>query len=1845
MSFASPSPTSTSPQPSFSRARLLLVSLVSLVSLVVLATALGATDPRAKTTGPTTMPLFEDGFEQATPCAWSNFGDVVAPFLRATDLAVTLGATLEARLDAFDCQGDPITFSAAPLPLPDGAALDSVTGDFSFRPEASQVGSFDLTFTADDGAASTSQTVTVTVDPGPGGPTTLTGTVLDANAYSTGQVVPIVGVTVTLLGSGITATTNSAGIFTLSGAPSGAQVLDLDAATSLPAPNGDPYASFREAYFVIPDVVNEITRPLYLPRMDMSSATTVDPMQETVVHNPNLNMTLFVPPHSAKNPDGSDFTGELTISLVPPGLAPAELPSELQPGLLVTIQPVGVIFDPPAPLTFADVDSMMPGNETSLWSLDPNEGVFTVVGRGEVQNDGTIDTVSGGVRAADWHAMLPPSPDDRPNPEDDPPCRDCCRPCRAASGSEVDLKTGALLETIDLPTYASQGQERGLRLHYDSRRANPTTLLPLDVVVAARAAVPERLSYQLTVGGVGQGPPVHVDTSSLSESVDESLRVVTAFDASSQPTGTLPVSIVTTSHYPASAISRTLSREITVINESASPMGSGWTLGGLSRIVTTDSQALLVEGDGRSLEFQRGGDDVVILHNNFFSAELTQLRLYLEEMGLDAEVRSTHSTTAEQLAETDLVIFDDSCCATSFFEITVDLIEELADDGKSLYFIGDDLAFQADCCLAEPQAKTWETLTHLERSANSGGFGGAGRIELVQPQHPVLNGPFGSVVPFDYTSDSDRTTNTGTGESILATVNDAPTLLAYEAPSGSRTVTQNTLAYNGIFVAASRAEAKRMFQNAVDWLLRAPANDDGSHRSPAGDRSTLFRNPDTTYVRTLTNGTQYVYDAAGRLTSVTDRNGNATTYTYDPSGRLETITDPVGLETTFVYVGGLLASITDPASRTTLFEHDTVGHLLSVTLPDGAEREFTYDEHRMVTQTDERDFTTSYEYDAVGRLARSFWPDGSQRAASNAQSVGLVDLSSGFGTESNPAPVTRPADAAASFTDGEERSITMKGDTFGQPMELTDRAGLTTLSDTSSMGRTERLELPSGHILRATYDTLGNQLTATDDQVSGTFTYTYDPDFNQVETVTDPFSNTTTFGFDGTGNIVSTTSPESRTTSATYFAGGLVETSTDELGTTTTFTYDADGMVQQIDAGTGVDQRTTTITRTAAGYLDTVTDAESRVTSFTYDSMGRQLTTTLPDSEVVATTWDAQGNLATLTPPSTPAHAFTYTESGQLASYQPPALSGDVDTTYTYDDSGRLTEVDRPDGRSVIATYDAAGRLATRQIARGTTTFTYDPTSGLLASLTAPNNEVLSFSYTGELPSSEAWSGSVAGSVSRTFDAAGGLATESVNGANPVSFTYDDDGLLTGAGSLAITRDSNTGLVSGTTLGMVTDSWTWNDFGELTGYSVAHDTTTLYSLTLTNDKLGRVTSKTETIGGVSTTYDTTYDLRGQIDRVDIDSSLAASYTYDDNGNRLTRSDGIVTETGTYDDQDRATSYDGVSLTYRQSGELLTRTDGTQVSTYDYDEAGNLVSVTLPDKAVVSYVIDGLDRRVGKRIDGTLVQGLLYRDQLSPIAELDSSGNVVSRFVYATRLHVPDYLVRGGSTYRIVADSIGSVRLVIDVATGVVAQRLDYDEFGRVLLDTNPGFQPFGFAGGLYDPDTELVRFGARDYDPHSGRWTAKDPIRFQGGETNLYRYAAGDPVNGIDPTGKDRLEVHIQWAERQARNAADAARRVRDNTDRLLLEVEVFVDHEIRDIDRDFWRMRRDGERRSRMFCNDEEGYIESYQRFTDPEEGGLFRTGRRLLRRGTSVSNPLFNPNPVASQAARQLGGIGGRH
>ena len=407
-----------------------------------------------------------------------------------------------------------------------------------------------------------------------------------------------------------------------------------------------------------------------------------------------------------------------------------------------------------------------------------------------------------------------------------------------------------------------------------------------------------------------------------------------------------------------------------------------------------------------------------------------------------------------------------------------------------------------------------------------------------------------------------------------------------------------------------------------------------------------------------------------------------------------------------------------------------------------------------------------------------------------------------------------------------------------------------------------------------------------------------------------------------------------------------------------------------------------------------------------------------------------------------------------------------------------------------------------------------------MLSILSPDLIKLSYSYDGSLLIRASWSGIVNGAVERVYDNNFRITSLSVNDAT-IPFQYDDDGLVTKVGELILARNPQTGLIIETALREARDARSYNGYGELDHYSALFRGTLLYDVQYIRDKLGRISAKQERLDETTTTVAYTYDVSGRLTEVKKNGITVANYAYDSNSNRISGPTNATTYT--YDDQDRLLTLSGVGGTlnflYNQNGELESKTTAAGTTLYNHDELGNLIEVILPGGARIEYLIDGLNRRVGKRVNGILVRRFLYLDTLKPLAELDADNRILSYFVFGSRENVPDCVVNEGRAYRIVADHLGSPRLVFDVATGAVMQRMDYDEFGNVEQDTNSGFQPFGFAGGLYDSDTKLVRFGFRDYDAEIGRWTARDPILFAGSDLNLYEYVLNDPVNMIDPDG------------------------------------------------------------------------------------------------------------------------------
>jgi RHS repeat-associated protein len=171
--------------------------------------------------------------------------------------------------------------------------------------------------------------------------------------------------------------------------------------------------------------------------------------------------------------------------------------------------------------------------------------------------------------------------------------------------------------------------------------------------------------------------------------------------------------------------------------------------------------------------------------------------------------------------------------------------------------------------------------------------------------------------------------------------------------------------------------------------------------------------------------------------------------------------------------------------------------------------------------------------------------------------------------------------------------------------------------------------------------------------------------------------------------------------------------------------------------------------------------------------------------------------------------------------------------------------------------------------------------------------------------------------------------------------------------------------------------------------------------------------------------------------------------------------------------------------------------------------------------VIDFAHDAHGRRRAKYLNGQLVETYKWLDR----TRLDSA---VVRGVPVDFIHtwnndpLPSLVMYGDAFYRLFYDQVGSLRVVADEYGRVVKEVL-YDSFGRILEDTNPGMRVLlGFGGGLHDRELGpygLVRLGWRDYDPETGRFTAKDPIGYAGGDPDLYGYCLDDPVNLKDPEG------------------------------------------------------------------------------------------------------------------------------
>lgn len=852
----------------------------------------------------------------------------------------------------------------------------------------------------------------------------------------------------------------------------------------------------------------------------------------------------------------------------------------------------------------------------------------------------------------------------------------------------------------------------------------------------------------------------------------------------------------------------------------------------------------------------------------------------------------------------------------------------------------------------------------------------------------------------------------------------------------------------------------------------------------------------------------FEYDAGGYIVGIVDSNGLRTVVERDGSHRPTAIVAPHGQRTELTTdSAGRLVRLENPAGEAWRMEYSAGGLLTALVRPGGQRAE--------------------YAYDSDGRLIRDSQPDGG-----------------GWRIEPR---VSLSGEMSVDMTTGEGRSYR-----FGRGVDngllttsRTDPAGLVTLTTHDRVFGNSR-SFPSGEVvqeppapivlnpksevgtLRTKLVTLPSGLTARS---------------RSVTNPRPPIKSVDDLRWGNTGQVVATPGEATtiyRNRTAAAFQSGLMsgEARLDDAGrpvrvcvgpcNLTTFAdtaveYDGEGRPTRIveDAPTYPFHRYRQTRLTyhpsgpGAGLLASVTDPLGRTESYEYDLADRLTTLTSPDGRQTRYTWDANGRLTGIYPPGRDVHLYEYTDRDDLAVYEPPEAGAAV-TRYRYDRDRLLSQVILPDGSTRDYGRDAAGRLVELTAGTDRIAYAYDSV-GRPVSDTSPDGIASTREYDGSFEIARAWGGPVSGRIDFALGEDLLPETRRINSGPPVAYSrYNGFPYEAGDARLAYTWGS--GRPKSVTLGNTWTGFDWDHFLDLTRIEHRVSGTPLLTISLEHDGAGRIVAKHESRGGVPVAWRYAYDLAGRLVEVKFEDIVVARHSWDANGNRVEEAVGGATYAGTVDGQDRLTACGNRTYSYTVNGEVSEIACGGQVTRFGWDGFGHLKSATLPDGSQIDYLYDADGRRMGRKVNGNLTDGWLYESALRIAARTDGAGNVVQEYVHGLAANVPEYVIQNGERYRIMTDHLGSVRLVVDADTGEIVQEMEYDEWGRVLKDTSPGFQPFGFAGGLYDSLTGLVRFGARDYDSVSGRWLSKDPIGLAGG-MNVYSYAAGDPVGQLDPLG------------------------------------------------------------------------------------------------------------------------------
>lgn len=893
---------------------------------------------------------------------------------------------------------------------------------------------------------------------------------------------------------------------------------------------------------------------------------------------------------------------------------------------------------------------------------------------------------------------------------------------------------------------------------------------------------------------------------------------------------------------------------------------------------------------------------------------------------------------------------------------------------------------------------------------------------------------------------------------------------------------------------------------------------------------------------------QFAYDGSLRLTSVTDALGHVLeSHTYDSQGRALTSEKQGGVErVTLNYVSDTRTDVTDALGHVTKYTIDKSKGRNVVTRVEGAcpcggtnsqIQTWAYDSQLNVSSiTDALNYTTTFTYDADGNRLTETDETGTvvytynqfREVLTRTDQMGglttntydtsgnLVATTDALGKTTNVTYNTRGL--LVTVTDARSKVTTAAYDTNGNLVNKTDPLGHETQFGYDARGRITNVTNSLGHATSVAYDPVGKPAQLTRPDGTST-TYEYDAG-GRLIAMTNAKGARSSYGYDGANRLTSEIDPLGSSTSYSYDLMSNLTARTDAVGRVTNYEYDELSRLAKInyppattggtrlfetfvyDAAGNVIQRTDPAGRTTffgytnASRLDHTTDANNQTTLFEYDALGRMTALTDALDQRYRFNFDAVGQLKHIRR-GTAVMSFTYDAVGNRK--QRTDYNGAL-TTYDYDAVNRLKTISYPDTTTVSYTYDKLSRLQTATNENGGINFDYNKMNRL-TNVTDVFGQLIEYSY----------------------DDNGNRTKLSLNAAVLANYRYDVLDRLTkiiDASSLNTTYgyDVTNKLISRRLPNGVLSTYQYDGLDRLTRLLDAKGASTVADRQYQYSTAQQITQIIEPTNTRSYGYDV-------VDRLTSaaytnPSQSSENYAYDSVGNRTSSH---LSASYAYQRFNRLTNTSSVSYEYDANGNLISKTDAGGTWTYNWDFENRLKQVIKPGGESVSYKYDALGRRIQRTPSAGVSTNFVYDGQ-DVIKDINSDGSTVDYLNgpgIDNKLRLTDSRLAATGPLYFVQDQLGSTTALTNSNGGVVAQ-IKYDAFGN---STGSSLTRYDYTGRERDPDTGLIYYRARWYDPQVGRFISEDPIGLAGG-INQFAYVLNGPINKSDPQGLFNEDVH-----------------------------------------------------------------------------------------------------------------------